>query len=371
MADDLEMVVCLDGVPVEQADWATLADSEKPIEIRNATVWREGFGRKPLRMSPQTADMVAASAEARPVLYHHSPMHEEGVVRRASMKGHEGHRRMSADLTLDGAEARRSLARGVAPRFSIHPQPLDGATFACSECGKNWLAQGACLHPLTRGAQLLADGPWEMGEISRTPLPAIPGTGLTTALSDWGLDRFIPQVEALMSDSKPEAPAESQSVEVAEVARVRQLEAQLAELQARETAREAQLAVLQAEHERQQKARIHETVIQATRDGKLYRLAGDDKGLDKVEALAASIGLDAFNDLLAYIPPNPAMAAGGPRTPAPGPAPGDTPQPSYHEALADEMRTIAAAEPKLDADEISRRAVLQLAQAGMAPPTLH
>jgi hypothetical protein len=102
---------------------------------------------------------------------------EEGVGVTAWVDGEEGSRELRARIKVDGDDFRKSLARGVRPRFSIGWDHLEGTNLTCDECGED-LKGGTCLHPAFGGGITL-DGPAMLVELSRFPRVASDGTGAT------------------------------------------------------------------------------------------------------------------------------------------------------------------------------------------------
>ncbi|MHC4592839.1 MAG: hypothetical protein ACYS8L_09125, partial [Planctomycetota bacterium] len=125
-----------------------LQRDQRPVSL-DVVAFRQGWKRKGLTIADAALESLADSGKEGgwPVYYGHQlddRTQEEGVGVTAWVDGEEGSRELRARIKVDGDDFRKSLARGVRPRFSIGWDHLEGTNLTCDECGED-LKGGTCL----------------------------------------------------------------------------------------------------------------------------------------------------------------------------------------------------------------------------------
>jgi len=187
------------------ADMASLDEAE-PVVIEDAVVYRSGWNRNGFALKPGVLKKYAGTANATPILYEHDSTKLLGASR--GMRSERSNEAVKKDdvlrqtMVLDDPLAKRILALGIAPRFSIHMQRSENTSIECSACGADMMGD-TCPH---WPGQRLEDGTavqaWLTepihAETSVTFTPAVPGTGLSD------LDDLALSIKASKIKQEPE-----------------------------------------------------------------------------------------------------------------------------------------------------------------------
>jgi hypothetical protein len=211
-----------------------LRRDERPVAL-DVVAFRQGWNRRGLTITDGALESLAESGKdgGWPVYYGHQlddRTQEEGVGLTAWVDGEEGSRELRARIRVDGSNFRKSLARGVRPKFSIGWDTVQATELTCDECGED-LIKGACIHPAF-GAGITLDGAASLVELSRFPRVASEGTGAT----------LVELSSALRARLGEKLARNARSVMGAQLGAA--LEARIAEMTTEETPREAVIAAV-------------------------------------------------------------------------------------------------------------------------------